>query len=440
MLRPVTPASVPAGAPVSAVTLRRLELAAGGIAGACLAAMERRQPWFRKLPAALRSGVQLVTQTGVANFVGWLVATGGGPTRASEQPEPPEHTADIAVAEGGHTGAGSVRLTAEAFRIAPRDLARRLTLRQTVELVRVATDVLEERLPPLAADEDEFRVLSEAVLRFGREVAFAAATAYAGAAEDRGAWDARLEALVVDGVVRGDTGDELVSRASALGWDPAGPVRVVVGTPPSDHAPERLGELRRRAGRAGRSVLVGAQGSRLIVLLSGAAPDLDHEPDDLTEVLAALSLDFGPGPVVVGPLAADLPSAHASARDALSGLRAAPAWPEAPRPVPADDLLPERAFSGDTEAHRRLVETVVTPLADAGGELWRTLAAYLDGGASLEACARTLFVHPNTVRYRLRRVSDLTGRSPADPRDALVLRAALRAGRLAGTEDKPDPP
>ncbi|RTL62541.1 MAG: PucR family transcriptional regulator [Pseudonocardiaceae bacterium] len=402
--------------------------------------MERRQPWFRKLPAALRSGVQLVTQTGVANFVGWLVATGGGPTRASEQPEPPEHSTDIAVVEGAHTGAGSVRLTAEAFRIAPRDLARRLTLRQTVELVRVATDVLEERLPPLAADEDEFRVLSEAVLRFGREVAFAAATAYAGAAEDRGAWDARLEALVVDGVVRGDTGDELVSRASALGWDPAGPVRVVVGTPPSDHAPERLGELRRRAGRAGRSVLVGAQGSRLIVLLSGAAPDLDHEPDDLAEVLAALSLDFGPGPVVVGPLAADLPSAHASARDALSGLRAAPAWPEAPRPVPADDLLPERAFSGDTEAHRRLVETVVTPLADAGGELWRTLAAYLDGGASLEACARTLFVHPNTVRYRLRRVSDLTGRSPADPRDALVLRAALLAGRLAGAEDKTDLP
>ncbi|GEL25177.1 PucR family transcriptional regulator [Pseudonocardia sulfidoxydans NBRC 16205] len=436
---------MPTGAPVSSATLRRLELGAGGIAGACLAAMDRRQPWFRKLPAALRSGVQLVTQTGVANFVGWLVATGGGPTRASEQPEPTDHTAaDVAVAVGGggggdviggHPGAGSVRLTAEAFRIAPRDLARRLTLRQTVELVRVATDVLEERLPPLAADDAEFRVLSEAVLRFGREVAFAAATAYAGAAEDRGAWDARLEALVVDGVVRGDTGDELVSRASALGWDPAGPVRVVVGTPPSDHAPERLGELRRRAGRAGRSLLVGAQGSRLIVLLS----DADHDADDLTEVLAAVALDFGPGPVVVGPLAADLPSAPASARDALSGLRAAPAWPEAPRPVPADDLLPERAFSGDPEAHRRLVETVVTPLAEAGGELWRTLAAYLDGGGSLEACARALFVHPNTVRYRLRRVSDLTGRSPADPRDAQVLRAALLAGRLAGAEAGADP-
>ncbi|GAY11898.1 regulator of polyketide synthase expression [Pseudonocardia sp. N23] len=437
-----TPQAVSPGAPVSPATLRRLELASGGIAGACLAAMDRRQPWFRKLPAALRAGVQLVTQTGVANFVGWLVATGGGRARAGEQPEPADRPADpgAVVETAAHAGAGSVRLTAEAFRIAPRDLARRLTLRQTVELVRVATDVLEERLPPLAADDAEFRVLSEAVLRFGREVAFAAATAYAGAAEDRGAWDARLEALVVDGVVRGDTGDELVSRASALGWDPAGPVRVVVGSPPSDHAPERLGELRRRAGRAGRSVLVGAQGSRLIVLLSGPTPpDADPDDADVAEVLTAVSLDFGPGPVVIGPLAVDLPSAHASARDALSGLRAAPAWPEAPRPVPADDLLPERAFAGDAEAHRRLVETVVTPLATAGGELWRTLAAYLDGGSSLEACARALFVHPNTVRYRLRRVSDLTGHSPADPRDALVLRAALLAGRLAGAENALDP-
>jgi DNA-binding PucR family transcriptional regulator len=42
-----------------------------------------------------------------------------------------------------------------------------------------------------------------------------------------------------------------------------------------------------------------------------------------------------------------------------------------------------------------------------------------------------LFVHPNTVRYRLRRVAEITGRNPADARDALVLRIALAVGRLA---------
>jgi DNA-binding PucR family transcriptional regulator len=176
-------------------------------------------------------------------------------------------------------------------------------------------------------------------------------------------------------------------------------------------------------------VLVGVQGRRLVVLLSGARRAGADGPSPLgaAERLAGA---FGPGPVVVGPLADDLAGAHASARHALAGLRAAPGWPDAPRPVDADDLLPERALCGDPAAHRRLVETVVDPLEDAGGELLRTLSVYLEGGSALEACARALFVHPNTVRYRLRRVSELTGRMPTDPRDALVLRTALIAGRL----------
>jgi DNA-binding PucR family transcriptional regulator len=385
---------------VSNATLRRVERASGDLAGECLAAMERDQPGFALLPAEQRAAVLLVTQTGVANFVAWL----------SERGE-------------------SIRLTAEAFRIAPRDLAERLSLRQTVDLVRIATDVFERHLPPLAADESERRALVEGVLRFGREIAFAAAAVYAGEAETRGAWDARQEALVVDAVVRGETDDALVSRASALGWDAAAALRVVVGSPaPAGvRAPER--RLRDEAHRAGRSVLVGIQGSRLVVLLSepGAARTNGNAGPTPAERLAE---GFGPGPVVVGPRAEDLLTAHDSATAALSALRAAPAWPGAPRPVDADDLLPERALSGDATAQRRLVESLVTPLADAGGELMTTLEAYLEGGGALESCARALFVHANTVRYRLRRVSEVTGRDPTDPRDALVLRVALIAGRL----------
>jgi hypothetical protein len=403
------------GAEVSPATLRRLELAAGDLAAACLSAMEQRQPWFGRLSADQRAGVLLVTQTGVANFVAWLAESSG--SRTSVGAEPTE----------------TIRLTAEAFRIAPRDLARRLSLRQTVDLVRIATDVFEQHLPPLAADAAEHRVLREGVLRFGREIAFAAATVYAAAAESRGAWDARLEAIVVDAVVRGPgpggAGDDLVSRAAALGWDPAAAVRVLVGSPAAEGSEDLLSDLRRRAGRMGRSVLVGVQGSRLVMLLSEPPATGPAVPVHLGDV-GRLIEGFGPGPVVVGPLAADLATAHESARDALAGLRAAPGWPGAPRPVAADDLLPERALSGDAGAHRLLVTSVVAPLEAAGGELLRTLATYLEGGSALEACARALFVHPNTVRYRLRRVSELTGRAPTDPRDALVLRTALVAGRL----------
>ncbi|HYJ54831.1 MAG TPA: helix-turn-helix domain-containing protein, partial [Mycobacterium sp.] len=71
------------------------------------------------------------------------------------------------------------------------------------------------------------------------------------------------------------------------------------------------------------------------------------------------------------------------------------------------------------------------PLSDAGPALMETLDAYLDSGGAIEACARKLFVHPNTVRYRLKRIADFTGRDPTVPRDSYVLRVASTVGRLA---------
>jgi DNA-binding PucR family transcriptional regulator len=388
---------------VSSRTRRRLEQASGGLATASLTAMSERFPWFRRLSADQRAGVQLVTQTGVANFVAWLG-------------EPDE----------------TIRLTTEAFVNAPRDLARRLSLRQTVELVRVAIEVFEQQLPMLAGDERERRLLVEGILRFGREIAFAAATVYAGAAESRGAWDARLESMVVDGVVRGEPADVLLSRASALGWDARKPVTVLVGAAPSEPGSlsrsEQPAGIRAAAGRIGRATLAGVQGARLVAVVSGelASPDADGD---------ALAAAFGPGPVVVGPAAPGLAGAHLSARDAFAGLHAAAGWPDAPRPVAAADLLPERALAGDPHARAQLVARAVEPLGAAGDPLYRTLAGFLDGGGALEACARALFVHPNTVRYRLRRVSELTGYSPTVPRDALALRVALILDRL----DRSDP-
>ncbi|HEX2263749.1 MAG TPA: helix-turn-helix domain-containing protein [Pseudonocardiaceae bacterium] len=380
--------------PLPASTLRRLGRASGGLATASVAEMERRYPWFRRLPADHRAGVLLVTQASVANFVEWL--------------KDPQH---------------SIKLTIDAFRTAPRDLTRWVSLRQTVELVRVAALVFEQRLPELAADDAERAVLTEASLRYSREVAFAAAITYADAAEARGAWDARLEALVVDGIMRGDGEEWLLSRAAALGLDPAAPATVLVGNPPPDEPPELLSDIRSLAIRTGRGILVGVQGSRLVLVVSGR-PDL---PEDSILMMEA----FGEGPVVIGPTVPSLAEAHRSAADALSALRAVAAWPAAPRPVPSADLLPERALAGDPEAERLLVDQVMRPLVAASGSLIETLDAFFDAGGVLESCARQLFVHPNTVRYRLRRITDITGRVPGNPRDALVLRVGLAVGRLA---------
>src|SRR5829696_490663 len=373
--------------------VRRLEGSMDTLATAAVARMDEVLPWYRAMPAENRSWVNLVAQAGVAAFVEWF-----------RHPEEPQ------------------AISADVFGTAPRELTRSVTLQQTVELVRVVIAVVEEQIEQIAPGHEQ--ELREAVLRYSREIAFAAAQVYAEAAEARGAWDARLESLVVDALLRGESDDSLRSRAAALGWASHDTAVVVVGQAP-DAEPEAVVDDIRRAARAHRlDVLTGVQGDRLVAILGGST-----EPVRATRHLVS---QFGPGPVVVGPLVPDLLGAGESAAAAVAGLRAAPAWPDAPRPVLADDLLPERALSGDELARSRLVQDVYEPLLSTGTALVETLAAYLEQTSSLEATARALFVHPNTVRYRLRRVAEVTGYTPSDPRHAFALRLALTLGRLSG--------
>ncbi|HEX9042106.1 MAG TPA: helix-turn-helix domain-containing protein [Trebonia sp.] len=373
-------------------TVARIERSMGTLGTAAIAAMDERLPWFRKMSAENRSWLGLVAQAGIASFVDWI--------------KHPERMRPAAT---------------EVFGTAPRELARAVRLQQAVEMVRVIIDVVEGQVDTLAVPGSEAE-LREAVLVYAREIAFSAAQVYARTAEARGAWDARLEALVVDSLVRGEGQESLNSWASALNWS-SSPVSVLVGGIEGNDAEPVIDELRAAARRARLDLLAGVQGGRLIVVLGGA-----DDPMTAAEKLAGL---FGPGPLVVGPAVRELRSAHASARAALAGLRAAPAWPDAPRPVSSDELLPERALDGDPDAAAVLVAHVYQPLLAGGSALLDTLTAYLEQGSSLEATARMLFVHPNTVRYRLRRVTELTGYIPADGRDGFTLWAAVILGRLA---------
>ncbi len=76
---------------------------------------------------------------------------------------------------------------------------------------------------------------------------------------------------------------------------------------------------------------------------------------------------------------------------------------------------------------------------DAGhdGSLVTTLQAYLDCFGDVGAAGQWLHVHPNTVRYRVRRIEKLLGTSLADPDDRLVLALGLRAMSLTATRAKP---
>jgi sugar diacid utilization regulator len=232
---------------------------------------------------------------------------------------------------------------------------------------------------------------------------------------------------VVDAVLRGDADETVLSRAATLGWRSAATVVVVVGAAPELDPALALEAIRHASVIAGADMLGAVQGDRMIIVLGGSALT---SPDRALNVVRSFANDFGTGPIVIGPPVEHLMDAGASTREALSGFRAAVGWPEAPRPVTAQDLLPERALAGDGHARRELARDLYDPLLAAGGGLLETLVTFFDQGSSIEAAARALFVHANTVRYRLRRIHEVSGYSPTDPRDAYALRLALTLGRL----------
>jgi hypothetical protein len=377
----------------SAATRRRIERSSGALSTAANKRMETHYDWYRALSAEDRSWVGLVAQAGIAGFLAWY--------------RDPSETPQISV---------------DVFGTAPRELTRSISLAQTLDLVRSVVDVVEDDVAQLAAPGEE-QSLREAVLRYSREIAFGAAQVYAGAAEARGAWDARLESLVVDAVLRGEADDSMQSRASALGWGSVNHVAVVAGMTPQGDTAGVVDALRRAASHLEIESLAAIQGGRLVAILGGL--------EDPSLTVRALVQCFGDGPIVIGPTVPHLFAAGRSARAALSGLGAARAWPDAPRPVLADDLLPERVLAGDAPARRALIDRIYRPLSTAGGTLFETATTYLDGGGGLESTARVLFIHPNTVRYRLGRISAVTGYDLSQPREAHTVRIALAIGRLA---------
>ncbi|TAJ46314.1 MAG: PucR family transcriptional regulator [Herbiconiux sp.] len=399
-------------AKTKAQTLAWLRTIQGELSTATIKKLDATLPWYGDMPPGRRSAVGLVAQAGIKSFIQWY--------------DDPTTTTWIA---------------ADVFGSAPRELLRSVSLQQTLQLIRVVVEVVEERVAGTDAS------LREAILLYSREIAFAAADVYARAAEARGLWDARLEALVVDSILSGEYDDELPSRIAALGWHGHGEVSVLVGTTPRQLD---VDQLRRTARHLSADLLIGVQGGRLVLVigrahpsggtnpLDAAVPEDDGtavpSPDEPTlsflDIATQLEPGFGPGYLVLGHEVPSLVDASRSAKAALAGFAVAKAWRNAPRPMLADDLLPERALAGDPLARSTLVNRVYRPLQDQSPELMTTLWCYLDNGRSLEATARELFVHPNTVRYRLKRVTQVIGWDATGAREALILQSALILGSM----------
>ena len=379
-------------------TLDWLRSIAGELSSDTLKQLEATLPWYREMPASRRASVGVVAQSGITSFVSWY--------------ENPKSQPWVA---------------ADVFEGAPRELLRSISLQQTLQLIRVVVSVVEERV--LRDDPD----LRDFVLLYSREIAFSAADVYARAAEARGLWDARLEALVVDSILTGDNSEELASRVAALGWRATGAVTVLLGNVPAKFDADAL---RRAARKIGADVLIGIHGKRLIVVV-GLIIDSEKQKSvaGFSKVAEELASQFDDAQVVIGPAVKDIGSVSSSAKAALSAYSVLRASSTNERIIHADELLAERALAGDALAKQTLITKIYLPLKQNSVELKDTLVAYLESGRSLEATAKILFVHPNTVRYRLKRLNEVIGWDPTGAREGFVLQVAMVLGAMNESEE-----
>jgi purine catabolism regulator len=88
----------------------------------------------------------------------------------------------------------------------------------------------------------------------------------------------------------------------------------------------------------------------------------------------------------------------------------------------------------DDEALRLFCDSILGPIEASeghyGGELMRSLEAFIEENGQWERAARRLYCHRHTLRYRIRRVEELTGRDLGNARDRIEFWLALRGREL----------
>jgi DNA-binding PucR family transcriptional regulator len=184
-----------------------------------------------------------------------------------------------------------------------------------------------------------------------------------------------------------------------------------------------------------RGALAGVDGRTLQL---GDLPDVDPStgltvllvPDAGGPARQGLLRSLQERDAVVGP-ARPWQQAAVSYQRALQALRMG-LTPAGPEPLDTESHLPDLVLRADEEALADLRADVLAPLdvlgATARERLVETLRSWLLHHGRRERIAAELFVHPQTVRYRMTQLRDLYGDRLEDPATVLALTIALGAG------------
>lgn len=283
--------------------------------------------------------------------------------------------------------------------------------------------------------------LATSLMNWVDEVSGAVAQAYL--EEFERLWSDREAARrdFLDGAISGAlTDDEVRARAEALGLDPDAPFAVTIvalAEPTDDEATVRIAQHRIRQLinelPTGERSLTIVRGAELVVLLPAAS---DEGPESVAAQLRPL---LQPGDAKLPAFRAGIGRARDSLTELAGSYREAAIALSAARAggghavVVYGEVLLEELLLRERGVSRRLAQTILEPL-EPYPDLRATLTEYLTYGPSLPAVARRLFLHPNTVAYRLARVRELTGRDPKSPAGVAELYLALRAAQLVGRD------
>jgi GAF domain-containing protein/sugar diacid utilization regulator len=251
-------------------------------------------------------------------------------------------------------------------------------------------------------------------------------------------WSLRAD-LLTD-LLEGAAGPTLATRAVPLGHDLARAHTVLVAAPDDATGGGRalLGAVHMIADRCDPRPLVTTMGDHVVVLWpdtsrgDDASAAAEHLRADARRVLAGATVT-----VVIGHRCAHIEEAGAAVGTARGALELA-------RTHGADRTLtlPDLGVYGlllqlnDPTELVRFAERVLAPLRDydrrKSARLVDTVRCYLDKGMSVARTAAELFVHPNTIGLRLKRIEELIAVSLQDPEALLRLKVALMADDVLG--------
>jgi hypothetical protein len=282
--------------------------------------------------------------------------------------------------------------------------------------------------PDRPSDEElraGMRLLAEGFDQLSGEVV----NAYRQAQEEITAHFDRIARDLIAGLMTGDlTPAEIEDKALLLGSDPAEPCQAIAfSTNSTSEAPGYVGVQREllavlAGGRPGRILVGRSRGAELCLVPGQVGPAVVER---LEAVLAGSDADLQ---VAVGAPCEGLAGAGRSCREAIATLEVARARASGEHGAVTlyDQVLVDILVLRSDDASARLIEVFHRPLAGSA-HLTETIDSYFEHGMSIRETARALYLHPNSVAYRLSRILELTGFDPRQPYDLMHFWIARRA-------------